>query len=68
MSNGNIEWVVSLTLVDGTVVRGVQKAWYGNPAIEFFAKNNGYKYTAGSAEKKVHFDTFLAQGLRKPLA
>jgi hypothetical protein len=64
----NIEWVVTLKLEDGSYVRGVQKAMYGNPAIDFFAKNNGYKYTAGSAEKKVHFDTFLAQGLRKPLA
>jgi hypothetical protein len=63
----NIEWVVSLLLEDGTRVRGVQKAMYGNPAIDFFAKNNGYKYTAGSAEKKVHFDNFLEQGLRYPL-
>ena len=66
--NENIEWVVSLILEDGTVVRGIQKAIFGHPAIEFYAKNNGIKYTSASAEKKVHFDHFLAQGLRKPLA
>lgn len=67
MANKGIEWVVSLHLEDGSVVRGIQVAWYGNPAIEFFAKDRGLKYTAGFAEKKKNFDNFLAQGLRKPL-
>ena len=65
--NQNIEWVVTLVMEDDTVVRGIQKAMFGHPAIDFFAKDNGLKYKAASAEKKVHFDTFLAQGLRKPL-
>lgn len=67
MSDRNIEWVVNLIQEDGTIVRGVQKAWYGHPAIDFFAKRKGIKYTAANAEKKYHFDRFLAEGLRKPL-
>jgi hypothetical protein len=62
-----IEWVVSLTQEDGTVIRGIQKAWYGHPAIDFFAKKHGVKYKTASSEKKMHFDRFLAEGLRKPL-
>ena len=67
MSDRNIEWVVNLIQEDGTIVRGVQKAWYGHPAIEFFAKRKGISYKAANAEKKYHFDRFLAEGLRKPL-
>ena len=63
----NIEWIVTLLLEDGTRVRGVQKAMFGHPAIEFFAKAKGLKYTAGNAEKKTNFDNFLAKGLRQPL-
>ena len=66
MSNG-IEWVVSGKTADGTVYRGVQVAWYGHPAIDFFAKKNGVKFVSAMSEKKVHFDYFLEQGLRKPL-
>jgi hypothetical protein len=66
MSKG-IEWVVSLVMEDGSVVRGVQVAWYGHPAIDFFAKRKGLTYKAASAEKKFHFDNFLTNGLRKPL-
>ncbi len=66
MSNG-IEWVVTLVMEDKTIVRGVQVAWYGHPAMDFFAKRKGIKAVASSAEKKTHFDNFLAQGLRKPL-
>lgn len=68
MTNKNgIEWVVNLILEDGSVYRGVQVAWYGHPAIDFFAKNNGIKYKAANAEKMVHFERFLADGFRKPL-
>ena len=67
MANG-IEWVVSVQLEDGTRVRGVQVAWYGHPAMDFFRKRMGItKYKSAMAEKKVHFDHFLEQGLRKPL-
>ena len=66
MSNG-IEWVVYLKLEDGTTLRGVQVAWYGHPAMQFFAKKMGVKYVSATAEKKVHFDRFLAEGLRKHL-
>ncbi len=66
MSNG-IEWVVTLKLEDGSVMRGVQVAWYGHPAMDFFAKRKGVKSVFASAEKKTHFDRFLAEGLRKPL-
>ena len=66
MSNG-IEWVVYLKLEDGTTLRGIQVAWYGHPAMQFFAKKMGVKYVSATAEKKVHFDRFLAEGLRKPL-
>ena len=66
MSNG-IEWVVSLRLEDGTRVRGVQVAWYGHPAMQFFAKRKGVKYVSATAEKKVHFDRFLEDGFRTPL-
>jgi hypothetical protein len=66
-NNGNIEWVVSLKLEDGTRIRGVQLAWYGHPAMSFFAKRLGVKYVSAWAEKKVHFDRFLEDGFRKPL-
>lgn len=66
MANG-IEWVVTGRAEDGTMYRGVQVAWYGHPAIDFFAKRIGVKFVAASAEKKMHFDNFLAKGLRKPL-
>jgi hypothetical protein len=66
MSNG-IEWVVVGRTADGTVYRGVQVAWYGHPAMDFFAKKNGVRFVSATAEKKVHFDHFLEQGLRKPL-
>ena len=63
-----IEWVVSILLEDGTRVRGVQVAMYGHPAIDFFAKKHGItKYKSAMSEKKVHFDNFLAKGLRLPL-
>jgi hypothetical protein len=63
----NIEWVVSLKLEDGTWVRGIQKAWYGHPAMDFFAKKLGVKYVAANAEKMFHFERFLADGFRYPL-
>ena len=66
MSNG-IEWVVTGRAEDGTMYRGVQVAMYGHPAIDFFAKKNGVRFVAASAEKKIHFDRFLAEGKRKPL-
>lgn len=66
MSNG-IEWVVSGLTAEGVRYRGVQVARLGHPAIDFFAKKNGVKFVSASAEKKVHFDYFLEQGLRKPL-
>lgn len=62
-----IEWVVTGKTEDGTVYRGVQVAWYGHPAMDFFAKRMGVTFTFSSAEKKTHFDNLLAQGLRKPL-
>ncbi len=61
------EWVVTLHKEDGSTVRGIQTALYGTKAIEFFAKDNNIKYTAGFSEKKTNFERFLAQGLRKPL-
>jgi hypothetical protein len=68
MSNKNgIEWVVTLIAEDGTTLRGVQVAWYGHPAMTFFAKDNNFAYKSAWAEKKIHFDRFLAEGLRKPL-
>lgn len=66
--NKNIEFVVYGKTADGVVYRGIQKAWYAHPAIEFFAKANGVRFVSASAEKKEHFDHFLAKGLRKPLA
>lgn len=66
MANG-IEWVVTLVTEDKQIVRGVQVAMYGHPAIDFFAKRKGIKAVASSAEKKAHFDNFLEKGLRKPL-
>lgn len=66
MANG-IEWVVVGKTADGTVYRGVQVAMYGHPAMDFFAKKNGVKFVSATAERKVHFDNFLAQGLRNPL-
>ena len=62
-----IEWVVSGKTADGTVYRGVQVAMYGHPAMDFFAKKNGVKFVSAMAEKKTHFDRFLAEGKRKPL-
>jgi hypothetical protein len=62
-----IEWVVNGRTADGTLYRGVQVALYGHPAMDFFAKKNGVVFVTANAEKKVHFDHFLAQGLRKPL-
>lgn len=66
MANG-IEWVVTGKDAEGNVYRGVQVAWYGHPAMEFFAKRIGVKFVAATAEKKSHFDRFLEQGLRNPL-
>lgn len=66
MSNG-IEWVVTGKDAEGNVYRGVQVAWYGHPAMDFFAKKLGVVFVASTAEKKSHFDNFLANGLRKPL-
>ena len=66
MSNG-IEWVVIGRTAEGVIYRGVQVAWYGHPAMDFFAKANGVVFVSATAEKKTHFDNFLAQGLRKPL-
>jgi hypothetical protein len=67
-NKNDIEWVVSMTLHDGTQIRGVQVAWYGHAAIDFFAKkHNVTSFKGASSEKKTHFDNFLAQGLRKPL-
>ena len=66
MSNG-IEWVVSGVTAEGVRYRGVQVAKYGHPAIDFFAKKNGVRFVSAMAEKKVHFDNFLAKGQRKPL-
>lgn len=66
MSNG-IEWVVYGKTAEGVVYRGIQVAYYGHPAMRFFAQKNGVKFVVASAEKKTHFDRFLAEGLRKPL-
>jgi hypothetical protein len=66
MANG-IEWVVTGRTAEGVVYRGVQVAMYGHPAMDFFAKKNGVKFVSAMAEKKVHFDRFLAEGHRKPL-
>lgn len=63
----NIEFVVTLNLEDGTSIRGIQKAWYGHPAIAFFAKKLGVKYKSANAEKMFHFERFLEDGLRSPL-
>ena len=63
----NQKFVVAITLEDGSVLRGIQKAHYAHPAIAFFAKANGVTYKAGSAEKLENFEYFLAKGLRKPL-
>lgn len=63
----NIEWVVSGITADGVRYRGIQKAMYGHPAMKFFAQANGVVFVSATAEKKAHFDNFLAQGLRKPL-
>jgi hypothetical protein len=68
MSNKNgIEWVVTLVMEDGTSIRGIQVAWYGHPAMDFFAKKVGVSPKSSWAEKKYHFDRFLAEGLRNPL-
>lgn len=66
MSKG-IEWVVTLIKEDGSSIRGIQVAWYGHPAMDFFAKKMGISSKSAWAEKKSHFDRFLAEGLRKPL-
>ena len=66
MSKG-IEWVVTGKTADGTVYRGVQVAWYGHPAMKFFAERNGVTFVASWAEKMTTFERFLAQGLREPL-
>lgn len=66
MSNG-IEWVVTGRDAEGNLYRGVQVARFGHPAIDFFAKKNGVVFVSANAEKKMHFDRFLAQGDRKPL-
>ena len=66
MSNG-IEWVVTMVAENGEVVRGVQTAHYGHPAIDFFAKRKGITYKGASAEKMTNFEHFLAKGLRNPL-
>jgi hypothetical protein len=66
MTNG-IEWVINGTTAEGVKYRGVQVAMYGHPAIDFFAKKNGVRFVVANAEKKTHFDRFLAEGKRKPL-
>lgn len=66
LSNG-IKWVVMGRDADGNVYRGVQVARLGHPAMEFFSKRIGVKFVASSAEKKTHFDRFLAEGKRQPL-
>jgi hypothetical protein len=66
MSKG-IEWVVTGKTEDGTVYRGVQVAWYGHPAMKFFAERKGVTFVFSTAEKKFHFDNFLEKGLREPL-
>lgn len=63
----NIEWVVSGITAEGVRYRGIQKAMFGHPAIDFFAKKNGVVFVSANAEKKVHFDNFLEKGLRNPL-
>lgn len=66
MANG-IEWVVTMVAKNGEVVRGVQTAYYGHPAIKFFAERKGIDYKGASAEKMTNFERFLAKGLREPL-
>ena len=51
MIDRNIEWVVSIRLEDGTWLRGIQKAWYGHPAMDFFAKKNGVSFVSSMAVK-----------------
>ena len=51
-----IEWVVTCRMEDGSTIRGVQVARYGNAAITFFAKDNDINFKAASAIKKIHFD------------
>jgi hypothetical protein len=63
----NIEFVVSGITADGVRYRGIQKAWYAHPAIDFFAKANGVRFVSASAEKLDTFNHFLAKGLRSPL-
>ena len=63
----NIEWVVTGRDAEGNIYRGVQSARFGHPAMDFFAKKMGVVFVSSNAEKKVHFDFFLAQGDRKPL-
>jgi hypothetical protein len=67
MSDQNIQWVVSGVTADGVRYRGVQKAWYGHPAMDFFQKRTGIKFVACSAEKMSNFEHFLSKGLRNPL-
>jgi hypothetical protein len=66
MSKG-IEWVVTMVAENGEVVRGVQTAYLGHPAIKFFAERKGINYKGASAEKMTNFQHFLAKGLRNPL-
>lgn len=64
----NIEFVVTVNLHNGEKIRGIQEAWYGHPAIDFFIKKMGItSYKSAFAEKKKNFDYFLAQGYRTPL-
>jgi hypothetical protein len=44
-------WFVSGVDKDGNKYSGIQYAWYGNPAIDFFAKSKGVHFVAGSAVK-----------------
>lgn len=67
MKDQNIKWVVTLVMEDGTTMRGIQKAWYGHPAMSFFAKRLGVSYKAANAEKLDSFEHFLSTGVRRPL-
>lgn len=67
MSDRNIEWVVFGKTAEGETFYGIQKAWFGHPAIDFFAKKHNVSFVIANAEKKIHYDRFLAEGYRKPL-
>ena len=62
-----MEFVVTVTLKNGEVVRGIQKAYYGHSAIDFFIKDNNLDSKSAHAEKKINFEKFLAKGLRQAL-